>query len=426
VPSVVPPGRAGPDAVVVGGGLVGLCTALYLQRTGRTVTVVERGWPGDGASGHNAGVFSIGNCVPTATPGVVRSVPRMLRDPLSPLAIRWTYLPRLAPWLVRFLLASRRSTVERASVALHSLIELALDAYRPLIAGRDAEQLVRPGGLLYGYLDDRSFVAAGFDIELRARRGVVFEIVDNRRIEQLAPALAGRFGYGLYLPDAPYTVDSRRLTGALAAEMVAAGGELHCADVVDFQGGRRRVDAVVTSAGRIPTEAVVVAAGAWSRRLARRLGVRVPLDTERGYGVDLPDPGVSLGFPVISADHHFALTPTATGLRLSGTDELAGLAAPANYARADRLVEAAQTVFPELRADGATRWMSFRPSLPDALPVIGRAPGYANAYLAFGHGHVGLTLAAITGRLVQELADGKPPSVDLAPFRPDRFGLVGN
>jgi D-amino-acid dehydrogenase len=400
--------------------MVGVCTALYLQRSGHQVTVIERLRPGDGASGHNGGIFSIGN-IPTATPGVVRSVPHMLRDPLSPLAIRWSYLPRLAPWLVRFLLASRPTEVERLSVALYSLLDRAMDAYRPLLARDGAAPLVRTDGLLYAYRHDRSFAGAQFDVELRRRRGVALEVLDQAAIGELDPALAGRFRHGVYLPAAEFTPDVQRLNRTLADHVVAGGGRLVQADVVGFETRGDRVEAVSTTAGRVPAEATVLAAGAWSRPLARRLGVRVPLDTERGYGVDLPRPGLELTVPVICMDHHVALTPTATGVRLAGTAELAGLSAPANPARADRLIEAARVLFPELGTEGARRWMSYRPSTPDSLPVIGRAPRYRNAYLAFGHGHVGLTLGAITGQLVQELIDDRPPTVDLTPFRPTRF-----
>ncbi len=415
---------ATPDTIVVGGGLVGVCAALYLQRSGRKVMLIERRRPGDGASGHNGQIFSIGNCIPTATPGVVRAVPGMLRDPLSPLAIRWSYLPQLVPWLGRFLWSSRPATVERASVALYSLVERSLDAYRPLIAGTRSEALVRGGGLLYGYQSAATFEAGRFGRELQARRGVVSEILDGEAVGRLDPALAGRYVRGLYLPGAPHTVDARAFTLGLAEALVERGGQLVQDEVVGFDRRGDRVTAVHTSAHRYATDEVVIAAGAWSRKLAAAVGVRVPLDTERGYGVDLPDPGVTLRLPVVDMDYHFALTPTRDGLHLAGTDELAGLDAPPNFARAERLVRAARTLFPELRTDGATQWMSYRPSIPDSLPVIGRVPRFPHTYLAFGHGHLGFTLAAITGQLVQELSDGKEPSVDLEPFCPTRFRFV--
>lgn len=404
---------------------MGVCIALTLQRSGRRVTVIERANPGDGASGHNAGIFSVGDCVPTAVPGVVRSVPGMLRDPLSPLAIRWSYLPRIAPWLIRFALAGGKRRVEEIAVALQSLTDRAISAYQPLLESLELADLALPGGALHAYRTDASFAAGEYGRDLRARRGVSFQVLDDAGIAELDPGLAGRFRHGVYQPGAWFTTDPRGFTGALAARFTERGGRLLRAEADGFEQRGGAVRAVLTDEGRVSAGGVVIAAGAWSRRLVRKLGIDVPLDTERGYGVHLPDPGVSLRLPILSGDYHFALAPAAGGIRLAGTDELAGLKAPPNFARADTLIKAARTVFPELRTDGAVRWMSYRPSLPDSLPVIGRVPGHTNAYLAFGHGHKGLTAAAITAELVEQLIDGRPTSVDLAPFSPRRFSHIG-
>jgi glycine/D-amino acid oxidase-like deaminating enzyme len=410
--------------VVIGGGVVGICTALYLQLSGRRVTVIERDAPGAGASGHNAGSFSIGDCAPIAMPGIVRTVPRMLRDPLSPFAISWPYLPRISPWLLRFLLAARPGEVERIAGGIAALMRAALPAYQHLLARGEAEQLLRPGGLLYGYASDEAFAAAQYGVALRRRLGTSFEILDGAGIADLDPVLAGRFRHGIYLPQAYHTPDPGGFVAALARTFVAVGGRIEPAAVTGFECAAGTVRAVHTSAGRRTAGEVVLAAGAWSRRLARELGARVPLDTERGYGIDLPAASIGLRVPLISGDYHIAVTPAVAGIQVAGTVELAGLRAPAKVERAGRLSRAAARLFPELRVDGSRWWMSYRPSMPDSLPVIGRSPRYGNAYLAFGHGHKGLAQAAITGRLVQQLADGEPPSVDLAPYRPDRFARL--
>jgi D-amino-acid dehydrogenase len=411
------------DTVVVGGGVVGLCVALYLQRTGRRVTVLERTVPGGGASGHNAGSFSVGDCAPIAMPGIVRTVPRMLRDPLSPFAINWPYLPRISPWLLRFLLTSRPSEVDRIAGGIAVLMQAALPAYRPLVDGSEAGQWLRPGGLLYGFATEEAFAAAQYGVLLRRRQGLAFEILDKAGIADLDPLLDGRFRHGIYLPEAHYTPDSGAFTVALAKTLVDAGGRIETTAATGFDCAGSAVHAVRTAAGRRPAGEVVLAAGAWSRRLARQLGARVPLDTERGYGVQLPAAGFDLRVPLICGDYHIAVTPERVGVRVVGTVEFAGLHAPAKQERARRLSLAAERVFPELRTEGARWWMSYRPSMPDSLPVIGRSPRYRNAYLAFGHGHKGLAQAAITGRLIQQLADGEATSIDVEPYRPDRFAL---
>ena len=411
--------------VVAGGGTVGLCCAMHLLRRGHQVTVVDRGAPGDGASGHNAGLFSVGNCLPTSTPGVIRSVPRMLLDPYSPLAIRWSYLPRMAPWLLRFIAAGRPAQVERASIAIAGLVKQALRAWEDVLPIGDSGGALIEGGHLLGYGTDAAFAKAAFAIETRRRRGIDMRVLDADAMAELSPMLAKPFRHGVFIPEAPWA-DPRQLCTVLTDRMVAAGGRRAAADVTGFARSGERVISVETTTGDLPAEVVVIAAGAWSKGLTRMLGFTTPLDTERGYGVDLPDPGVELPFPIISMDHHFAMTPLPDGLRLAGTDELAGLEAPPDYRRADRLVDATKLVFPELRTHGARRWMSYRPSHPDSLPVIGRAPRHANVFLAYGHGHIGFTLAAITGELIGQLVSGEDPSVDVAPFRPSRFRLFGS
>ena len=410
-------------AVVVGGGTVGLCCAMHLLRRGYEVTVVDRGVPGNGASGHNAGLLSVGNCLPTSTPGVIRSVPRMLTDPHSPLAIRWRYLPRMLPWLLRFLASGRPAQVERASVAIAGLVKQALRAWEDVLPAGASEGVVIDGGHLLGYGTDAVFAKAAFAIETRRRRGIDMRILDAEGVAGLAPILEGRFRHGVYIPRGPWA-DPRLLCAALTDRLVSEGGRRLAAEVTGFAQSDDQVTVVETADEKVAADLVVIAAGAWSKHLTRMLGFTTPLDTERGYGVDLPDPGVDLPFPIVSMDHHFAMTPLPGGLRLAGTDELAGLEAPPDFRRADRLVDATRLVFPELRTHGAERWMSYRPSHPDSLPVIGRAPRHTNVYLAYGHGHIGFTLAAITGEIIGQLVSNEDPSLDPAPFRPTRFRIL--
>jgi glycine/D-amino acid oxidase-like deaminating enzyme len=411
------------DVAVIGGGVVGLCVGLHLLRSGRTVALLERAQPGSGASGHNGGALSVGDCAPVAMPGAVRSAPRMLTDPLSPFALRWRYLPRASPWLIRFLLASRKSRVEEISKALNSLMVTSTGAYEALLRDTEAASLLHEGGLMYGYASEKPSTETQFGLDLRVRRGCDVRVLDRDEIAELDPNLGRLFGSGIYLPSARFTKEPKRFTRALAAQFLAEGGQLVQAEATGFQQRNGRIDAVETDAGPVPTGSVVIAAGAWSRPLVRRLGFDVPLDSERGYGMTLPQPNISLPFPIISGDHHFGASPDDGGLRIVGTVEFAGLKASPNFDRSDRLERAAQRVFPDVNTAGAKRWMSYRPSMPDSLPVIAQSPNKENAYLAFGHGHKGLCQAAITGKLIRELMDGTETTVDVTPFRPHRFYL---
>ena len=416
-------GSLGADVVVVGGGIIGLCSALHLQRRGYGVAIIDRGPPGTGASGHNAGIFSIGNCLPIATPGLIRSVPKMLLDPLSPLAIRWRYLPRLVPWLTRFLAASRPSRVEQLSVAITTLQKQAVRAYADLLPMPDPDAGLFEGGHLLAYGSNAVFAKAAYGLELRRARGIHVEVLDASGVVDLYPSLSGRISRGVLVPGS-YFFDPSALTEAVAARFGEAGGRWLEHTVQSFQFEGSRVSAVETDGGRVEASLVVIAAGAWSRPLIRALGFDTPLDTERGYGVRIPDPGIALEGPLIYMDRHVGITPVPGWLLLAGTDELAGLGAPPNYARADALIRAARELFPDLKTDGAERWMSFRPSHPDSLPVIGRSPRQRNVYLAYGHGHLGFTMAAITGETIGQLIDGEDPTVDLEPFRPTRFRML--
>ncbi len=414
------PGAGAADVVVIGGGIVGICTALQLQQTGRRVVLAERGRPADEASGYNAGVFAV-DCLPTGLPSVIRSLPKLLRDPLSPLAIRWRHLPVLAPWLLRFVLASRVSRVEEISVGLSSLMKNAVDAYRPLIEGTEAEAVLSNRGFLHLYRAEESFARARFDFELRSKRDIGFEVLDAPAVARLSPACAGRFERGVYFPAARFTTDAQAFARTLAARFTAAGGTCLHVQATGIAVTDHMASAVATNAGPIRTGAVVICAGPWSRRLVSGLGLHIPLGVERGYGADLPAPGVSLPCATLVSDFHIGITPHRDGLRIAGLDELAAISAPPRLELAQRVLRAAKMAFPELNTRGAATWMRQRPSMPDSLPVIGRTPRYDNVYLAFGHGHKGLGTAAITGKLIRQLMDGAPTALDLSPFDPARY-----
>jgi glycine/D-amino acid oxidase-like deaminating enzyme len=360
--------------------------------------------------------------VPVSVPGTLARVPKWLMDPLGPLTIRWSYLPRLSPWLWRFWRAGTRERVEAASKALASLLAHVYEDYEPLLLEAGIRGLLHRRGCISLYRSKAALEHDSLEWELKRDRGIRVERLGPDEIRQMEPDLARVFHAGMFMPDWGHVADPYRIVAGIAESFARGGGVIKEGRVASFEIGAEGPTSLITVAGeRIAFDQVVVAAGAWSHRLTRQLGSNVPLETERGYHTTLPNPGVNVRRMLHSAEGGFVLTPMSMGLRLAGTVELGGLEAPPNYDRAKVLVTRARQFLPELNADGGTEWMGFRPSLPDSLPVIGRSPRFANVFFAFGHGHLGLTEGATTGRIVAALAGGRPPGIDLAPFRVDRF-----
>lgn len=407
---------------MLGAGVVGLCCAISLQRNGHPVTLIDRLDPGTGTSFGNAGLIQIDSVVPIATPGILRSVPGMLLDPNGPLVVRWRYLHKIAPWLIRFVRAARPDSVERISMALASLLDKSNDAWLDLIKAASAQEVWRQSGELHVYRKKEAWDAAQPTHELRRRRGSLLEDLTVEEMRQLEPALSPDLYRGVFTPNANSITHPLHLSEKLFDLFRRNGGAFVKENVVRIETGDDGEPArLITDTDALNVDALVIAAGAFSKPFTKTAGKSVPLDTERGYHLWLPDPGVEMRRPIVVGDHRFGIAPMTGGIRLVGTAEFAGLDLPPYWKRADILGELAAPFVPGLNLEGAERWMGYRPSLPDSLPVIGRAPGRKDVYLAFGHGHLGLTMGAVTGRLIAELAAGRTPDIDLAPFRAERF-----
>lgn len=411
----------GKNILVIGAGIVGCSAALWLQRDGHQVTIVDKKGPGEGASFGNASVIATESCIPVATPGILWDVPKYLSDPLGPLAIRWSYLPKLAPWLWRFVRSSGEATVEQISIALSTLLTQAVAAHKDLAAAAGVRDIVQDTGWLGIYEKEESFQGSQWDLELQRRRGVKIEILPGEEVRQFEPSLVAPVKRAVYYPEVAYVLDNYRLVRTLAEDITRNGGRVVKDEIQDFEIGANGPKAAIGRNGRYEFDAVVVAAGAWSRTLAAKLGEDVPLETERGYHVTLPHAARRPRMPLYSGDYSFAITPLDIGLRFAGTVELGGLDLPPNYQRAEVLIRHGKRLFGELDERDRSNWMGFRPSMPDSKPVIDRGRRHKNAFFAFGHGHIGLTLGPITGKLIADLVNDRKPGIDLTPFAVDRF-----
>lgn len=412
----------GKRVVVVGAGIVGLCVAWHLANRGLKPIVLDGEEPGSGASSGNAGAISAGSVAPLAMPGVLKQVPQMLTDPKGALHIPMTYWPRALPWLLRFVASARPKRVEEIAGALGSLLFGAMEQHRKILEAEGAADVIRDTGQLYVYRDAAQLAKDKGSWELRQRHGLRMEVLDRAGILALEPAVGAGYNVGVFLSEQGSSVDPKRQAQIVANGVRRMGGEIRRAAVRAITTEGRRVTGVETDAGHVAADEVVIAAGAWSAKLLRPLGFRIPLETQRGYHVMLPDAGVTLSRPVVPADRKVFLTPMDGGLRVAGTVEFGGLDRAPTPKRAAYLLDDLKAVFPQARTENAQPfWMGHRPCLPDSVPVIGPAKDWQGLWCAFGHGHLGLTGSAPTGAVLGAAIAGEKPNFDFAPFAAERF-----
>ncbi|MDI5986528.1 FAD-dependent oxidoreductase [Halomonas sp. M4R5S39] len=407
---------------VVGAGVVGMTTALALQRRGHRVTVLDPRAPGEGASYGNAGFLATELIDPLSTPALLRKVPRLWLDPHGAVALPYRYLPRLTPWLMRFIAAARPAQVAKGRQALAALNGEAVAAWQRCLAEIGAEEELLASGYLLVWESKRGRAAARVQMAHLQCWGHAVEWLEAAEIRAREPGLSGRLSHGLYFPGAHQVRDPYALVRCLAAAFEARGGVIRQTKVerIEPRGEGVRLH---TDAGELEADRTVVAAGAWSHHLTKSLGLEVPLETERGYHLTLPERGQALRQPVGSAERRCVMTPMSCGLRVVGFTELGGLSLSPRARRYTSLRHHAGALLADGRGldDTAEEWMGFRPTLPDSLPVIDTHPTCPAIHFAFGHQHLGLTQAAITAELVTALVMSEKPTLDLAPYRVTRF-----
>jgi D-amino-acid dehydrogenase len=410
------------SAAVVGAGVIGTSIALKLQQQGTAVTLVDRGEAGRGCSFGNAGVIATSFVLPLSAPGTILRVPKMLADPLGPLAIRPADLPSTLPWILRFLAAARPSAQRRSMAGLKTLCAHALPAWRDFLAGAPERKLLIERGMIDVVRDRRALARLRSSARRLALERIAIRELGPVQVAELEPALLGRTAGGVFHEGVAHVDDPFALTEGLLERFRAAGGEFQQVEIRSIL-PKENGPALLTPAGESRFDRIVVAAGWESATLLERFA-KIPIGIEYGYHLMLPDAGIELGRPVSFHHESFLATPMAGGLRLAGTVELASPHSAANFKRADNLLEAARRYWPELRGTGASRWRGARPSVPDSLPAIGQLKDCPEILYAFGHQHLGLTLAAITAQCIDAIVRRAAPPIEVEPFSLARFGRV--
>ncbi len=413
------------NVVIVGAGIVGVSTALHLQRDGHQVTLIDKVGPAEGASYGNGGVLASCSMVPVTGPGLIRKAPGMLFSPNQPLFLKWRYLPRLLPWLARYLSHANAEDTRRIAAAVHGIVGDSLAEHQALARGTGAEKWIVPSDYLYIYNDRAHFQSDAFGWGIRKAHGFTWDELEGAVFHDYDPAFAPHLGFAVRLGNHGRITDPGRYVKDLAAHVVAQGGRLITAAVEDIVRDGRRVTGVRAGGQTVPCDAVVIATGVWSGPLAKRLGLKVPLESERGYHVEFIEPSVMPRAPVMVASGKFVMTPMQGRLRAAGVVEFGGLKAGPSRAPLELLRRNVAAALPGLTFSDTREWMGHRPAPSDSIPVIGAVPGLQGAYTGFGHHHIGLTGGPKTGRLLAQMIGGRKPNIDVSPYSPARFSRSG-
>jgi D-amino-acid dehydrogenase len=409
------------DVIVLGAGIVGTSVALHLAKRGLAVALVDRRGPGEETSYGNTGIIEGNTIFPPAFPRGLAALARIAFKRAPEANYHLAFLPKVAPWLLAYRAWSQPQRLAETARLMRPLFGRAVGEHEALMAEAGASYLLRKTGWLKLYRNEASFAATAREREVAEHFGIPIRVLDPDGARALEPALNPVFRHALNLEGAVSISDPLALTRAYAARFAALGGVTLTGDARSFHraGARWRVD---TAEGPVDAADAVMALGPWTPDALAPLGIRLPMAVKRGYHLHFRARGnASLGRPILDADNGYCLAPMAQGIRLTTGAEFAARDAPPTPVQLDRLMPAASELFPLGEPVEAKPWMGSRPCFADSRPVIGPAPGQAGLWLAFGHAHWGLTLAAITGRLVADLVTKAAPVIDPAPYGAERF-----
>jgi len=405
---------------VIGAGIVGMSCALWLQEKGFRVSVIDGNAPGSMTSYGNACTIADYGCVPVNNPALPKQLPTLLFGKNNPLSVNPLYAVTHLPWLIRFLLFCRKSEVAKIVSSLGKILAATNEGLDPLIRMSGSDDLLREAGCLYLYQSRKNFEQARKSNQSRAENGVTFTEINSRDIKDLEPNLKMAFPHGLLFKNARQVLNPLSLVERYFDTFTARRGKYHHQHATSICADRNRVKISMTDDRTVSVERAVICSGAFSGQIPGAGVEKLPLDTERGYHIQFKDRQTLLTRPVGWAEAGFYATPMNHGLRFAGTVEIAGLTRKKNQRNLNYLKRKAKQMF-ELPEEPQSDWLGYRPTMPDALPVIGPSEKSHRILYAFGHQHIGLTLAGITGKLISEIAAMETPSIDISAFRAGRF-----
>lgn len=406
--------------IVVGAGIVGVSSAIWLARAGYKVTLIDKGKPGMGASYGNGCILAAGAMVPVTAPGLMLKGPKYLADPDFPLFMRWGYLPKLAPWLAKYLRHANDKDTRRIARGLTPIVSDTVEQHQALTHGTDAGKWVKTSDYSFVYKDRAAFEADAYAWELRRAAGFIPSLIEGPAVQEAEPILAKSIDLLAVLKNHGYILNPASYVAHLVEILKEMGGSFVQAEVKDFEYSDGHIQAVDTDQGRFYCDSAVLAAGVWSKPLMAKLGLNVPLEVERGYHIVYKDPSQTPNNPMMIASGKFVSTLMDQGLRCAGVVEFGGFDDRLSKAPLKLLRKKVAEVFPAMTSSNQEEWLGFRPAPVDSLPLIGEV-GSTGVYAAFGHHHIGLTGGPKTGRMIADMICGNRPNTDMRPYAPQRF-----
>ena len=403
---------------IIGAGIQGVCTGLFLIKKGYQVTLFDRNEPGNAASYGNAGHFSPYASVPLNRPDILSDIPSMLLSSRGPLALRWNYFYKILPWFFKFILNCSNKKMMHTAKYMHQILDLSLPAFDELFDDVNLNGLIEKKGIMYVW-EKNNIKSRELEINIRDKLGVKQKILSPKEIHDLEPNLKPFYHGGVYYDYARHARNPKKILIKLFEDFIKKGGKFLKLNVRDLEFDNEN-PVIITNAQRFIVNKLVIACGAFSKHLTDNLNEKIPLDTERGYHVHFKDMDYLISRPIVWANRGFGMTPMEQGLRVVGTVEFGGLKNPLSKSRIKNLILNAKDMVDGLE-EHEDEWLGFRPTLPDFLPVIGPSKNYKNIYYSFGHHHLGWTLGAISGKIISKMISKEKTNLDLEPYSSLRF-----
>ena len=405
---------------VVGAGIQGVCISLNLIKKGFKVTVIDREDPGkESASYGNAGHFSPYASVPINRPDILADVPSMLLNSKGPLSLKWNYVPKMIPWILKFIRNCTKKNMMHTAKYMHQILDLALPAYDELFQDVDVSELVESKGIMY-FWTDKDLKSRELEIKIRNELGVKQKLLTPDEIYDLEPHINKIYHGGILYEDAKHARNPKKILLKLFDLFLKKGGKFKKENVQSIAFTNDNKPIIKTDLNSYNFDKAVIACGAFSKKFTDQVDEKIPLDTERGYHVHFKGYDHLLSRPVIFLNGGFGITPMEQGLRVVGTVEFGGLINPPSKKRILNLVNNAKYLLPQLK-EHHDEWLGFRPTLPDCLPILGPSKNHKNLFYSFGHHHLGWTLGAISGKIISSMIAGENTNLDLSAYTSQRF-----